>query len=347
MKVDGVSPQCQCNPPGVVRAREGRDRMDSPERVENEKHKDLKANNAEGQIPKGVLKHLQEGHYKGVAELRHRMKYFDRLQALESAKAQQATEEGVETLTKLAEEKIATLGSSGLLDPAQQESLGKLAEDFLKQVKDLGEKSTGSADLVSNLGQAFSAFDDALRNLLIPTDKTDPNVFTPVTVDPVQMGEPTEPVVHSEIPAGAEPVEMPPVSVDPAALVSETSAAAQVEVPTESLESSHPAPVTTEPLAVEPLVAQEPSSSAAPLSTATVGTSTVSPNLLTLLDDLKSSFSEGLSRLDQNLKSYSVLPELSQPQRHGGAYEKFLNLYKQMAGPASPSPDPEAAKQAV
>lgn len=311
MKVDGVSPQYVRRLEGHGKVHEVHQDEDRTKSAEVEKPRGRNEKKAEGHMPPGVLKHLQEGHHKGVAELRLMINFFDRLQSLESSKVQEAAEEGVETLSELAEGKIEALKTSGLLDEQQMEGLDSLAGDFMKRLDELAESGGRPSDLTQALGDAFAEFDGALRELLIHPPAEETGGFLPVTEEPVAVQSTTDSAEISDQPVTA------PVAVEAPAVES------VAEEPVAVAETQTPQPVV--------ITQGEPSLS--------------SPSLSSLLDDFKAAFTDGLSSLDTNLQSYSLVPRFLEPSSEGRAYEKFLNIYKQMAGMTSVAAPPEETGQ--
>jgi len=50
------------------------------------------------------------------------------------------------------------------------------------------------------------------------------------------------------------------------------------------------------------------------------------------IQGLKEAFNSALAELTNSLAEMKVLPELSEPQGNGVAYDKFLDIYNQMSG---------------
>lgn len=124
----------------------------------------------EGGDARGVIRLLQAGHFKGVADVRLRINFFDELQAAGTANAGQTLENGVQDL-------IAKLGDTGggplaaLLgtDGMTTEDIAALADGF-KQAAD--EILTKFRNGETDLNGALDALDAALLSLAQPPEST-------------------------------------------------------------------------------------------------------------------------------------------------------------------------------
>ncbi len=193
---------------------------------------------------KGVLRLLQEGHFKGVSDVRLRINFFEQLNDIEAAKLQAVAEQKVNAVL---------------------ESVGGIVDTFLEEENGLTEKQTfdvselqkaffqaaveNHSESVADLNTAFEDFTEALRNLFalaVPTQEQD------ITSD-------TENSVTTELP------------------------------------------------------------------------------YQTFIDDLQSAFAAAMDELTQALGEVQILPELSEPNGNGVAYEKFLAIYNELRGLQTPT----------
>jgi hypothetical protein len=193
---------------------------------------------------KGVLRLLQEGHFKGVSDVRLRINFFEELNAIEAGKLQAVAEQKVNAVL---------------------ESVGGIVDTFLEEENDLTEEQTAGVSMlqesfvqaasgytnepVADLNNAFDDFVEALRNL-----------FT---------------------------------------------------LPAQTQEEN----TTTE--------AESPDAPELPWQT--------------FIEDLQSAFTTTANELTQAFAEVRILPELSEPNGNGVAYEKFLAIYNELHGIQSTS----------
>ncbi|NVM56846.1 MAG: hypothetical protein HWN51_01815 [Desulfobacterales bacterium] len=206
---------------------------------------------------KGVLRLLQEGHFKGVSDVRLRINFFEELAAIEAGKLQAVAEEKVN----------AVLESIGGIVDTFLEGKNELTEEQTFDVSELQETFVQAAsgytnEPVTDLNNAFEEFVEALRNL-----------FT--------------------LPVGTQEEDIP----------TETGSADVPELPYQ-----------------------------------------------TFIDDLQSAFTTATNELTQAFAEARILPELSEPNGNGVAYEKFLAIYNELRGLQSPTdeqPDSEPLDSVV
>ena len=206
---------------------------------------------------KGVLRLLQEGHFKGVSDVRLRINFFEELNAIEAGKLQAVAEQKVNAVL---------------------ESVGGIVDTFLEEENDLTEEQTAGVSMlqesfvqaasgytnepVADLNNAFDDFVEALRNL-----------FT---------------------------------------------------LPAQTQEEN----TTTE--------AESPDAPELPWQT--------------FIEDLQSAFTTTANELTQAFAEVQILPELSEPNGNGVAFEKFLAIYNELHGLQSTSdeqPESEPLDSAV
>jgi len=116
---------------------------------------------------KGVLRLLQEGHFKGVSDVRLRINFFQQLTAIEAGKLQAVAEEKVN----------AVLESVGGVVNSFLEGENELREEQTAGVLELQETfveatSGYTNEPVTDLNNAFEDFVEALRNLFTPPAQT-------------------------------------------------------------------------------------------------------------------------------------------------------------------------------
>ncbi|MFB0555026.1 MAG: hypothetical protein ACETWQ_17095 [Phycisphaerae bacterium] len=207
---------------------------------------------------KGVLRLLQEGHFKGVSDVRLRIVFFEELAAIEAGKLQVVAEEKVNAV-------LESVG--GVVNSFLEAEENGLSEDQTAGVSELQEIFVQAAsgytnEPVTDLNNAFEEFVEALRNLFAP-----------------------------------------------------------------------PAPTQEEDTTTE---TESPDTTELPWQT--------------FIEDLQSAFAAATNELTQAFAEARILPELSEPNGNGVAYEKFLAIYNELLGLQTPSdeqPDSEPLDSVV
>jgi len=267
MKVDGVSLQGEqvfkAKMPVPAQLEVEEIPQDSPptaqidEASPNEPQSDIQNTDDTGDS-KGVLRLLQEGHFKGVSDLRLRINFIEQLNAIEAGKLQAVAEQKVNAVL----ESVGGVVNSFLeaeengLTQEQTAGVSELQETFVQAA------SGYTNEPVIDLNNAFEEFVEALRNLFTPPVQTQEENTTTET-------------------------ESPDVS----------------ELPWQ-----------------------------------------------TFIEDLQSAFTTSTNELTQAFAEVQILPELSEPNGNGVAYEKFLAIYNELRGLQSPideQPDSEPLDSAV
>jgi len=115
---------------------------------------------------KGVISLLQEGHFKGVADVRLRIIFHDDLAAIEADQLKTAAQENIEgLLTALA----GTTAPEGLAEAPQ---LQQTFTNAVQQAKNdfLSAEPPSKADLIASLNAAFQAFIEGLSPATGPAE---------------------------------------------------------------------------------------------------------------------------------------------------------------------------------
>lgn len=120
----------------------------------------------EGGAARGVIRLLQEGHFKGVADVRLRINFFDELQAAGAANAGRSLESGVQDLiAKLGDTSGGPLAALLGTDGMTEDDLAALADGF-KQAAD--EILTKFRNGETDLNGALDSLEAALLSLAEP-----------------------------------------------------------------------------------------------------------------------------------------------------------------------------------
>lgn len=151
---------------------------------------------------KGVLRLLQEGHFKGVADVRLRINFFDKLAALEATQKQAVTEEKMGGVLESLNGVVDSFLADNELTEEQSAGISEAQESFIQAVNEADDPAGAAED-------AFAAFIEALRGLFaIPVETVEQEV--PATEEKVEETEPADGAEEQEIPVveqGAEETE--------------------------------------------------------------------------------------------------------------------------------------------
>jgi hypothetical protein len=194
---------------------------------------------------KGVLRLLQEGHFKGVSDVRLRINFFEQLNAIEAGKLQAVAEQKVNAVLESVGGIVDTFlaAEENELTEEQTAGVSKLQESFVQAA------SGYTNEPVTDLNNAFEDFVEALRDLFTPTVLTQEENTT-----------------------------------------AETESEDAPELPWQ-----------------------------------------------TFIKDLQFAFTTATNELTQAFAEVRILPELSEPNGNGVAYEKFLAIYNELRGLQTPS----------
>ncbi len=275
---------------------------------------------------KGVLRLLQEGHFRGVADVRLRINFHEELMALQDEAVRSVAPDKLQSITDAVNAQVDALIESGSLTEEQQAAVAELRQSFsdtVQQLTDefLGAEGSQSDALAAGLQDAFDAFLESLTSLLLPEEPPAPPV-----------GEQPEPPPPNDDTAGEDP-DVPPEGSPESTPTEGPSEPApgspDVEAPTEDPIGENPGvPPESTPEPTPPQDPQEPPAS--PFDAEA------------FLGELTASFDAALAELVETMRTTQVLPELSPPNGNGKAYAKFLAMYNELWGLDQPSETPPA-----
>ena len=250
----------------------------------------------------GVLRNLEAGHFKGVADVRLRINFFDELSARAAAAAQPVVKAQAGDLVSTVNGRVDELVAALAADERTEATINGLREQFDGAVQAaVGEFVSGGtvdrAGLAGALQTAFGALVDRLRETLTP--------------EPPPAGpSPNNP--DAEAPASTVPV-------------------------TRNLDAGAVALVEPDTVAPEPTDAvDEPAvlTDAAPPDVVPDTGDDPVVNLDELLKSLTAVFDEALSSFLASITTAMRLPDPSPPSGNGAAYEKFMAIYNDLRGDA-------------
>ena len=140
---------------------EGTHHVTSPEKPRSEAHA------GEGRA-KGVLRLLQEGHFKGVADVRLRINFHEAITQRQTAQVKEAAREGVGAIVETVASEVNALIESSELGEDQAAALGDLLSTFAAAAEEAETSFRASntpRDLMSALQDAFDTLQASVQAL--------------------------------------------------------------------------------------------------------------------------------------------------------------------------------------
>jgi hypothetical protein len=257
----------------------------------------------------GVLRLLESGHFKGVADVRLRINFFDQLSATATAAGQAAAQASADQLTQTVSERFDELLAAFAPDEQTTAAAAELRAGFDAAVQAAADTFATAAqpDLTAfnaTVQSAFDAFFTQLSDLLLPTPDADPDESDAIAgaVDAI-------PSDADEIIGDAGAI---------AADLGEVAASTEFVVENESADA---VPPLLEPGEV---VAEPVEQGSADVDAADARAD--------LLASFASAFADALSQFADSLTGAMQLPDPSAPSGNGKAYDKFLAIYNALRG---------------
>jgi len=182
----------------------------------------------------GVLRLLQEGHFRGVADVRLRINFHEELAAIQHEAAKNVAPDKLQNMSDAVNGQLDALIESGDLTEEQQATVNELRQTFLDAMQQLTDEFLAaeglqSDALASGLQDAFDALLESLSSLLLPDEPPaepvdeQPDVEPPV--DEGADGSPDAPSDGSPEQTSSEaPTEPAPDAFDAEAYLGELSA---------------------------------------------------------------------------------------------------------------------------
>lgn len=273
------------------------------------------ANGSSTEIPNtpGVVRLLEAGHFKGVADVRLRINFFDELSARSAERAAPVIQEHADKLIHTVTSQVDDLVGLFSLNEEDQAAVAELVAQFNAQVEDAVTSTSpdNGETLVARLGSAFDALASQLRELLTTTDEPGSGDATPGGTSDI-----TKLTTADGQPA---PTQLTPVLDERILLDSATLAGAQNAATTDLSKLIQPGDaVDDEPL--NPTAGQSDNTSA---------------SLDDALTALRQAFEGAITSLTTAINDATLLPEPTAPNGNGQAYAKFLSAYDELRGSAS------------
>jgi len=132
---------------------------------------------SDGAKTRGVIRLLQEGHFKGVADVRLRINFFDELMGIQQGKIQSAFQEAAPGLLEAVNEHLDTLLASGELTEEQVAAVESARAAFSAAVGQLSKgvsegTHANEASILDGLESAFSSLVSVTASLVVPIATT-------------------------------------------------------------------------------------------------------------------------------------------------------------------------------
>ena len=128
--------------------------------------------------PRGVLRHLQEGHFNGVADVRLRIVFHDELAETAEASVRQSTEENLATLVAGVDSEIEALLSQDGLSEEAKAAIGEHQATFDAAIADAGDTHVYGDEIraeafFDGVRSAFDTLHSSLQEILRETQPTE------------------------------------------------------------------------------------------------------------------------------------------------------------------------------
>jgi hypothetical protein len=154
---------------------------------------------------RGVIRLLQEGHFRGVADVRLRINFADELQGIEAANSSATVKDGIAVLQKELNTAIDAFVEGGTLSEEDTATLRSAQEAFNTQLGALLESDAPSSEV---FGDLRTAFEDFLKGLIPPQEVDEESIIAVESVETVEEA----PVPVTTEPVSATPLESPEIT---------------------------------------------------------------------------------------------------------------------------------------
>lgn len=283
------------------------------------------------ELKKGVLRLLEAGHFKGVADVRLRINFFDELSAGATRSAIPIAQQHANQLADNVNAKIDEMIGSMEVDEETQASIDELRSQFNSEIQSAigqfaSEDTLDREALTGSIKTAFGNFTEQLK-ALFGENAPEPAPELQVELD-VTSDEPAI-IPETEIPEAEIPVPEEGAISDP-----------QVEVDVIPGDVEETPPPVSEAPAIEETAPEAEAQVTDPDVQVDIPENEPIFNIDDAVAEVIAVFNEALDQLASSIESATQLPDPSPPSGKGGAYQKFLDIYNQMRGLVTPLEDP-------
>lgn len=269
----------------------------------------------------GVLRLLEEGHFKGVADVRLRINFFDELAERAALTAEPVAETQSATLRDTVLAGIDKIIAALDVDDATKEGIAEAVSGFEAALQD-------TLTAIKS-GDGIAGFADSVQT-----------IFDTLMTQLADLLRPTEPITDSDVVADGDVTDPPSAEstvADTTASIINTLASVVDTI----------ADTVDDAVAIDGTTDETPTDGASsPTATPTEATDEPTPtDATTVFEDalavLKAAFDEALTQLRTSITDVTTLSDPSEPTGNGGAFEKFLAIYNELRG-ISPTVDEQA-----
>ena len=267
--------------------------VEEPQEIEN------------GEKMRGVIRLLLEGHFKGVADARLRINFYEELAALEAGQLKASAESEIDNVLAA----VDAVSGPTLTTTSESEEEGgsgvtALRDEFAAAVEEakgafLASENPSVEILIGDLENAFAAFVESLWELATPVTET------------VEEGIAQEETLPEDEVSDVEQTDVPETEQ----MLENTQAGEELVVEETGGEAEGVEELVEEPVVEETIVELPPG-----------------PDWADYIAQLEAAFAAAMAELRDSMSSVSVLPPLSEPSGKGAAYEKFLAIYNELRG---------------
>ncbi|MHC4395750.1 MAG: hypothetical protein ACYS1A_08855 [Planctomycetota bacterium] len=296
----------------------------------------------EEELP-GVIQNLLEGHYTGVSDVRLRINFADVLAAIEQEQIQAAAAEQIDNMLGAIGATIEGLLGTGDVTEMEEEPTAVTAEGLVEGTADEppeepaeGPTEEQSAAVLESQGVFVLAVDLSKQEFMISAAPSQDELFTGLNdafdtfvTSLISVFEP--PLAPPEPEPVEPPAETPPTEGTEGDIVPEGTGGEEggTEPPAPSEPESVASPAETPPAEgaegdVEP---EEPGETEPPAESGF--------DYQSFIESLTNSFTAAIAELINAMDEVNILPELSEPNGNGGAYDKFVAIYNELQNPAT------------
>jgi len=126
---------------------------------------------------RGVIRNLMAGHFKGVADVRLRINFYDEISAMEQAQAAQVAEEGVSNILNTVNSEIESFLQTEELDEELTAALAEAQNVFTTSIPQaldnfVSEGVSGAGGLIPQLQSTFDEFVTSLNAVLAAPEES-------------------------------------------------------------------------------------------------------------------------------------------------------------------------------
>jgi len=298
MEINGVNQQStNAHPLGKLHPKEKRE----PEPAEQESN--IKQT-TETSDAKGVIRLLQQGHFKGTSDVRLRINFYEEIAAIEAAKLQEVAEEKVDSILDSINTILATLVPEEESPPSNTDPL-PIANTDLQPIDTDGDGITDTYGLPNSASEPVEEQPDEITQL----QDTFTQTVTQLKEDFLAAQPPSTDNLLEDIQSAFDQF-----------LESLQAALAPPEEPAEPLPNTALTNTTTN--APLPNTAGEVTEPPPEPDSA--------PETPSVIDELITAFEAAMNELINGFNDVNILPPMSEPKGKGHAHQKFLAIYNEM-----------------